>query len=302
MGKAGRKSRYAEAGSGGPGPDFMCVGAQKAGTQWLYDQLAMHPQFWMPPLKELHYFDLPGTRVKKARRIHRRAKRDLAAYNAEREALHRRPIEERDLVFLRDFIRLPTKIDIELYARLFAAKGGSIAGDITPGYSGLEPDTIGLIAARFPALKVVFIARNPVDRFWSAFNMRLRRGDIGARTDVAAIRDFAERGGVKRRSSPSTIVRRWRSAMPEGQFALFFFDDLLADPLDLRRRILTFLDASAEASGPVDVGFNRKDARSKIAMSDSMQSAVAAILADELRACAKELGGPAVNWAKAYGV
>src|SRR5438105_11482287 len=39
------------------GPDFCCVGAQKGGTGWLYEQLRAHPDFWMPPLKELHYFD-----------------------------------------------------------------------------------------------------------------------------------------------------------------------------------------------------------------------------------------------------
>src|SRR5215471_4218872 len=39
-------------------PDFLCVGAQKAGTSWLYQQLEPHPDFWMPPLKELHYLDL----------------------------------------------------------------------------------------------------------------------------------------------------------------------------------------------------------------------------------------------------
>src|SRR5205085_9115453 len=39
------------------GPDFLCMGAQRAGTGWLYEQLRNHPDFWMPPLKELHYFD-----------------------------------------------------------------------------------------------------------------------------------------------------------------------------------------------------------------------------------------------------
>ena len=38
-------------------PDFLCVGAQKAGTSWLYHQLNSHPDFWMPPIKELGYFD-----------------------------------------------------------------------------------------------------------------------------------------------------------------------------------------------------------------------------------------------------
>ena len=42
------------------GPDFLCVGAQKAGTSWLYKQLSGHPDFWMPPWKELHYLNQPG--------------------------------------------------------------------------------------------------------------------------------------------------------------------------------------------------------------------------------------------------
>src|SRR5690242_8404543 len=43
--------------AGDPSPDFLCVGAQKAGTSWLYRQLEPHPDFWMPPVKELHYLD-----------------------------------------------------------------------------------------------------------------------------------------------------------------------------------------------------------------------------------------------------
>ncbi|MBK7919375.1 MAG: sulfotransferase [Chloroflexi bacterium] len=38
-------------------PDFLCIGAQKAGTTWLYQALRQHPQVSMPPIKENHYFD-----------------------------------------------------------------------------------------------------------------------------------------------------------------------------------------------------------------------------------------------------
>ena len=42
---------------GAPEPDFLCVGMEKAATRWAYDQLrwADHPDFWMPPVKELRY-------------------------------------------------------------------------------------------------------------------------------------------------------------------------------------------------------------------------------------------------------
>ncbi len=39
------------------GPDFLVIGAQRAGTTWLHRVLRQHPALWLPPLKELHYFD-----------------------------------------------------------------------------------------------------------------------------------------------------------------------------------------------------------------------------------------------------
>lgn len=38
-------------------PDFIGIGAQKAGTSWLHANLMVHQQVFMPKEKELHYFD-----------------------------------------------------------------------------------------------------------------------------------------------------------------------------------------------------------------------------------------------------
>jgi hypothetical protein len=37
------------------GPDFICIGMQKAGTGSLFDQVQYHPDFWMPPEKVHNY-------------------------------------------------------------------------------------------------------------------------------------------------------------------------------------------------------------------------------------------------------
>lgn len=38
-------------------PDFLGIGAQRAGTTWLYENLRCHPEVFLPEHKELHYFD-----------------------------------------------------------------------------------------------------------------------------------------------------------------------------------------------------------------------------------------------------
>jgi hypothetical protein len=42
-------------------PNFVCIGAQKTGTTWLYGRLRQHPQVFLPETKELNFFyrDLP---------------------------------------------------------------------------------------------------------------------------------------------------------------------------------------------------------------------------------------------------
>ena len=122
-------------------PDFLCVGAQKGGTSWLYQQLASHPDFWMPPIKELHYFD--------------KLSRTKAAPP--------RPRDERDLCFLERIKGLSAEshIALENYARLFEPKGSLLSGDISPTYSMLNDEIIERVASYFPNLKVIFLARDP---------------------------------------------------------------------------------------------------------------------------------------------
>lgn len=40
-------------------PTFMVVGAQKAGTTWLFECLSEHPEIYVPDIKEVHFFSRP---------------------------------------------------------------------------------------------------------------------------------------------------------------------------------------------------------------------------------------------------
>src|SRR4051812_36047156 len=116
------------------GPNFLCIGAQKAGTGWLYEQLRSHPDFWMPPLKEVHYFDRLGKG--------RAGRNDKSQDRLDTGRKAARDERDRDFVAMMQKLNARSEIDFECYAALFQSKGSLIAGDITPGYSTLTEDVV----------------------------------------------------------------------------------------------------------------------------------------------------------------
>ena len=289
------------------GPDFICVGAQKAATRWLYDQLAFHPEFWMPPVKELHYFDGARPGFRKATRLQGRIDRDLARLNRNRVADSSPPLAERDLRFVRGYLEFwqDKRDGVDGYARLFEVKGAEKTGDVTPAYSCLEEPDISAIVERFPDSKVVFITREPIERFWSALGMAARQAKSRIETPLtpASMLDYLKRRNVSGRSYPSQTIARWKKVARPGQFAFFFFDDLRSDPMDLRTRVLRFLDADpALPSGDLDPGFNRKSKSAKLELTDDLRDALVGHFAEEIRICADTLGGRAVEWRKKYNL
>jgi hypothetical protein len=275
------------------GPDFLCIGAQKAGTGWLYEQLRSHPDFWMPPLKELHYFDRLG-------RPRAGKKRDRL------EAARKSARDERDVRFLEAMKSLSaqSQINLPMYAALFARESPLISGDITPGYSTLQDDIVQRISAAFPNLKVIFIARDPVERAWSQLSMWVRHGLLNPfdLNDADSVARNLERPEVVARSYPSKIVARWRKHVRPELLQTYFFDDLKKNPAELRRAIIQFLGgAPEEPSGDLRPDHNAKAGKEKLPLSDEMRSRLAQFFENELKACATDLGGAAAEWPARYG-
>lgn len=285
------------------GPDFLCIGAQKGGTRWLYDQLQLHPDFWMPPVKELHYFDRRAPSPASVN-LGRRAEQRLKRTNRRQEKLALRPLDQRDIDFLDAYVHMPWwRTDLDAYARLFALKGDLLSGDITPDYSTLSERQVARIMGRFPKARVVFIARDPVERVWSHLTMHMRRGTVARGLDAGDVMRLLRQRFVVERSYPTRIVARWRRHVPDQQFGLFLFDDLVADAGDLRRRLLSFLGGDpARESSVISAAFNRKEDREKVPLSPELRAEIARHFAAEIRASAEAFGGAARGWPAKYGL
>lgn len=301
------------------GPDFLCIGLQKAGTRWLYDLLQFEPGFWMPPFKEFHIFDDPSRFKKKAQKLHRRITNRFEQINKTRQTKYERALDVRDRVFSEHAITYnEDEISIEWYKELFAPKGDLISGDVTPAYSTLDSSTIESLARGLPDLRLILLLRDPISRAWSAINMYLRIETLrgAGKSNAAALSAFYQsasvekvaelmnRDDVRRRSFPTEIYNNWDQYFDALQIKCLFFDDIVKTPSSVRKDILEFFDLPDTTPSPDRIGldFNRKSNDPKLEMNDEVRAYLVEAFRDELLQCAETFGGAAEHWPKRYGI
>ncbi|MGL6211150.1 MAG: sulfotransferase, partial [Paracoccaceae bacterium] len=170
--KAGRPPvRDKSNGAAGTGPDFFVLGPPRTASTWLESNLARHSQIWMPPVKELHYFD-----------VQRRGRIDNRYRNMHYEQLRkrRRMTEEEFAAYLETSPNswaaryLTAERDDAWYCALFAAEPPQIRGEATPTYIRLDEPMIETALQMSPQLKVIATIRHPLFRLVSLVGKMVR--------------------------------------------------------------------------------------------------------------------------------
>lgn len=219
------------------GPDFLVVGAQRSGTSWLYHVLSRHPALWLPPIKELHYFDDPSRS---------RYRKHLKVRWREILKFRRRPSSWD----LRYFLGKP---DDDWYCRLFSGgrRRGLVTGEVTPAYATLDVSTLERIKALNSAVKLIFVMRDPVLRAWSAAVNHHRKFADDDLPDADAALKRSRQASFQARSNYLETIQRLESVFSSGQIYYGFFDDLAGRPEAFVASILEFLTVPAGEIRPL---------------------------------------------------
>ena len=190
------------------GPDFLVIGAQRAGTTWLHRVLRQHPAL-LPPVKELHYFD----RLDIKRTI-------LSPKERRRVGLKR--LLSLDPWLIKYWFR---HRDDKWYASLFrgAQARGLIAGEITPAYATLNEKVLRRIQRMNEGIKLVFVMRGPRGSRVVSSKQRgeeesrrcLQRGTVARTLHLAA-----EARDRRRHDSSALSVRQIRSCQNGDRLAM----------------------------------------------------------------------------------
>ena len=270
-------------------PHFICIGAQRAGTTWLYTVLERHPAFWLPPIKELHYFDDP-LRLNRSRYYQFMRMRLVVG------ARFRRPLTTWDLRYF--FSRRSDA----WYCSLFepARDRGLISGEFTPTYATLDEATFARIHRINPAVKILFIMRDPVLRSWSSvLKSRKKHGANDALTAEAAIA-HTNRTGVVEKSSYVHTIEKLERVFPREQIHYGFFDEIALSPETFLARILSFLGVDPQIAAPMlpagPVGSSAAGLRPPI----EFERHLAARYLDDVRRLCQHFEGPPQLWQARY--
>jgi hypothetical protein len=190
-------------------PNFVIIGAAKAGTTALYWYLADHPQVFMSPVKETNYFafglDDDGNLLYGDPDLHRFPVRSSAAYE-----------------------------------ELFSGATDALAiGEASPIY--LEcPQSAARIQEVLPNARIICGLREPVDRAYSDYLMYLRAR--GRRLDP--VRDLTASAAWASPESHWMQISRYHEALsryfdlfPRDRIHVFLFEDFRADAIGTVRDV-----------------------------------------------------------------
>jgi hypothetical protein len=224
-------------------PQFLCIGAQKAATTWLYHNLQRHPDIWLPPYKEIHYFDLPeGTTTY---RLWPRI--GPPSFRRGIGSSLTTAMKSGDFATAGWFARyLLGRRNSRWYRKLFAPGGDRLCGDITPGYSMLSASSVEKVHRLLPDAKIIFIMRNPIERAWSQINMKSWNIYNRAGTDLPekVLNRMLRADFVSVRSNYARTLDNWGACYGSQQFFIEFYETVCEDPADLMHRVLGFIGAA----------------------------------------------------------
>ena len=193
-------------------PNFLIIGAPKAGTTSLYFYLQQHPEIYMSPVKEPRFF-VP----------------EFYACTFKHSPKDR-------------------AMRLEEYCQLFEGVSREVAiGEASTDYL-LFPDAADRIKSHLPQVKLVAILRDPAERAFSAYSYNLRDG-MERVTFEQALQDEERR--IREQWLPGRAyfqaglyyaqLRRYYDRFDREQIKILLHDDLASDAAAVCRDLFGFL-------------------------------------------------------------
>jgi len=182
--------------------NFIGIGVAKSATTWVADCLRKHPDIYLPPKKELNYFN---------KFIYK--KQSIENLN------HSRPIE--------------------WYHQYFNnARKDLIKGEYSPTYMKNESSAFKIYQYN-PDIKILTILRHPVERAYSSFLFRRQMGEITVNQFEKAITQIPS---ILHESLYHKQLKNYYSLFNKKNIKVLLYDDIQSDKRLFIEEIFSFLE------------------------------------------------------------
>jgi hypothetical protein len=209
---------------------ILGVGAQRAGTSWLYNYLTSHSCVCMSEIKEIHYFNALGSESHRlyAQKLFTSALQRLT-YGVDRQGTRLPPeIAAQGVRAMTDRLAMFDGGDTAYidFFRSRVAPHQTHFGEITPAYSLLPVESFRHIRSLFPNIRVIFLMRDPVHRILSA--LHIHAGPNEPKTGEAFLAALRDPMTVERTRYDVTISNL-RAVFPPECLFFGFYETLFCD-------------------------------------------------------------------------
>jgi hypothetical protein len=200
-------------------PNFLLIGAAKAGTSSIYKYLKQHPQVYMSPVKEPGFFAFEGETLSfqgpgASKRINKWSVTDLDSY----QALYKDVRDEKAI------------------------------GEASPIYFYF-PKSVERIKHYLPNIKLIAMLRDPVERAFSHYMWAVRDGaeslDFEGAIEAEAQR-LKENWGPRWRYSSTSFysaqLKLYFEEFNREQIQVYLYEDFKADSMAVMQDIFRFLE------------------------------------------------------------
>jgi hypothetical protein len=212
-------------------PNFFIVGAARSGTTSLDRYLSQHPEIYITPKKETHFFA---------------AEHFPACLGPGDDRLSRLLIRDEDE-----------------YAQLFAgATGAKAIGESSAFYLSF-PDTAEQIKKTIPDAKIIIILREPVERAYSAYMFMFRDGreTLGFEEGLSREEERKQKGyepiwWYKELGSYYKQVKHYIDVFGSQRVKVLLYDEFYANPGQALRDVFSFLEVNEDVAIDTSVRYN----------------------------------------------
>lgn len=215
-------------------PDIVCIGAQKAGTSWLFENLASRPDVWVPPFKEMHFFDhkfLEECRKWAPWHVRKGLRIALERHLAEN------PTPDPEFLRYIERLKTPPMFNGTWYKLAFSpARDNQKSLDVTPEYSCIPETGVQFFRRFLPEAKILYIIRHPLSRLVSQLRMNVSRKKRRPETQKQWL-ELLQAPALLTRGDYKCHVPKWLNHYAEDQLMFLPFGTIRTDPAKFLQKV-----------------------------------------------------------------